>query len=1550
MKSIALCFLELTSFLFFIQIAQAQQPVISSVSPAAGNTGASVIINGSNFDATPGNNNVFFGAAKAVVTTASPTQLSVTVPAGALHYPVTVNTATGTGYSSQAFLPTHPAGVVNFNNRCFAAAVDAATATAPESAVLIDLDGDGKPDMVTANSTAGNISVFRSTSTNGTVSFAAKVDIAGGTSPVGIAAGDLNGDGKPDIAVTNLAVTPKVSVFINTSTAGSVSFAARVEFTAGSSPRGIDINDIDADGKPDIIVTNQGAASFSVFQNTTTGGTVSFAPKMDFVTGSNPYNITARDIDGDGKADVAVTNQTSGNISVFRNTSTAGSISFAAKIDFATGTLPRGIAAGDVDADGKPDIATGNFGTSNISVLRNTSTTGSISFAAKVDFALAPLAQTEQLAIGDLNGDGKPDIAVPDPYTGNLHVNVFRNTSVSGTVSFAARVFYGTGAGSAPRNIVIGDVDGDGRPDMGVVCNGNNKVSVFRNITPPVINNFSPVTAQAGSSVTITGYNFRNTAAENLVFFGAAKATVTASSNTSLTVTVPNGSTHLPISVTADGLTGHAKLPFVLTFSGGDSIIANSFKARVLGGGTSNGKDIVMDDFDGDGKNDVVTQNYANSTLTSFRNMSSGGNIFFLSSGSVTNFGNSVGLASGDLNGDGKPELIAAEGPNNAVTIYRNTSTVAILFATGITIGVSAEASAAFVADLNDDGRPEVIVDTKGYIAILPNTTTGTGTLSFGTPVLIGMVDYRDRLAVADFDGDGKVDIVSGQSAMRNTSTNGVISFSSLSNFAPVLISDFYVTADFNGDGKPDLAELTSNQRRVRFYSNTSTPGTISFSLQAGTYKTGTYPVKMAAADLNGDSKPDIAVCSEEQDAMSVFANATTGSAIQFIPKVDYAAGHWPYGTALGDLDGDAKPDMVVANWQDNSFSVLQFGLDVVPSNLPKVNSFTPASGPVGTTVSISGNNFGNTVNDNIVFFGGVKAEVTSANATSLTVKIPVGAANNKLFSVTNAAGLTGYSQKPFRVIFPGGGPVFTATSFDTAKIFAASTDPWGLCMGDLDGDGKNDVALANSGSGSVSVFRNKSIPGGVAFDARTDIAAGSSPKACTIADLNADGKPELLVANAASNTVSVFRNTSTPGVISFAAPVLCYTDSSGFGNPLALLVHDLDGDGKPDLAVANANSTYCTFFRNTTSSPGGPISFAWKVSYIGGYSPNILAVCDLDNNGKPDIVAGNEGQNQLFVLSNTSTVGMISFARGENFSPNSTYGISGIVVTDVDENNSFDFAFATASNGLSQMLNQSIRGTHNFQAPDNYGPGGIASKHIAGDDLDGDGRLDMAMLNLFERSALVYKGRDSAQSYFRNPYSYLVTPGTHTATDIITGDIDGDGKPDIATCTISQPYLTILRNKVGEPERLCPNGGITLTSHLTGAASYQWQVSTDNGATFTNISNNANYNGTATIALQLATIPSSWTGYQYRCVANGLGTETFTIRFYNTWTGAINSQWENPGNWSCGAVPDIYTDVVINPGATIVVNSNVSIATLIVGPGASFTVNAPFTVTLLGH
>jgi 6-phosphogluconolactonase (cycloisomerase 2 family) len=224
--------------------------------------------------------------------------------------------------------------------------------------------------LAVANSGSNTVSVFRNTSTSGSIvagSFAAKVDFTTGTQPNSVAIGDLDGNGKPDLAVANVG-SASVSVFRNTSTSiAAGSFAAKVDFATGTSPRSVAIGDLDGNGKPDLAVANVGSASVSVFRNTSTSGSIaagSFAAKVDFATGTSPRSVAIGDLDGNGKPDLAVANQNSATVSVFRNTSTSGSIaagSFAAKVDFTTGTFPSSVAIGDLDGDGKPYSAAANF-------------------------------------------------------------------------------------------------------------------------------------------------------------------------------------------------------------------------------------------------------------------------------------------------------------------------------------------------------------------------------------------------------------------------------------------------------------------------------------------------------------------------------------------------------------------------------------------------------------------------------------------------------------------------------------------------------------------------------------------------------------------------------------------------------------------------------------------------------------------------------------------------------------------------------------------------------------------------------------------------------------------------------------------------------------------------------------------------------------------------------------------------------------------------------------------------------------------------------------
>ncbi len=146
-----------------------------------------------------------------------------------------------------------------------------------------------------------------------------------------------------------------------------------------------------------------------------------------------------------------------------------------------------------------------------------------------------------------------------------------------------------------------------------------------------------------------------------------------------------------------------------------------------------------------------------------------------------------------------------------------------------------------------------------------------------------------------------------------------------------------------------------------------------------------------------------------------------------------------------------------------------------------------------------------------------------------------------------------------------------------------------------------------------------------------------------------------------------------------------------------------------------------------------------------------------------------------------------------------------------------------------------------------------------------------------------------------------------------------------------------------------CAGANLSYVSNISGAT-YQWQV--DLGSGFTNIVDGAVYGGSATNTLTLTAPPTAYNNYRYRCVVDGTSfSNVFTYKVGNNWTGAINTDWTVPGNWSCGTVPDQYTNVQINAGAPNypVVGLNVTIRSLKVNTGATVTVSPGFTMTITG-
>jgi hypothetical protein len=490
----------------------------------------------------------------------------------------------------------------------------------------------------------------------------------------------------------------------------------------------------------------------------------------------------------------------------------------------------------------------------------------------------------------------------------------------------------------------------------------------------PWITSFHPAVAPSGSLVNLVGTNFSAIASNNVVYFGATRAHVTAASETSLSVLVPVGATFAPPTVTVNGLMGAARQGFIPTFSGGGLLVATNFAPRFNLPTGDGPHQVVIADLDGDGKPDLaVTDNYAH-TISVYRNISAVGTLdadsfaprVVLPANPATY--SPYLLVAGDVDGDGRLDLVATDVHGNTVSVFRNQATPGTLevesFAPFVTFAVGAGPRALALADLDGDGRPEIVTANHegNTISILRNQSSPgeINASSFAPQLEFPAGPGAFGVVVADLDGDAKLDIATANLAgnsitlFRNIGTGPLTaaSFAAPVTFSGPAHLHYIRAADLDRDGRPELVVTSYLGQSLTVYRNQAMPGVLDASSFAPgiTYGMSGRGHTSALGDVNGDGKLDVVVDTEIADSIAIFQNQHGDGAFtndSFAARINLAAGWNAWGVAVGDLDGDGRPDIVFANAYHDTISIYH-NRSSINTNPPPITCVHPPNGLVG--------------------------------------------------------------------------------------------------------------------------------------------------------------------------------------------------------------------------------------------------------------------------------------------------------------------------------------------------------------------------------------------------------------------------------------------------------------------------------------------------------------------------------------------------------------------------------------------------------------------------
>jgi hypothetical protein len=988
--------------------------------------------------------------------------------------------------------------------QAFAAQATYTTNATPTGIAIGDFNGDGIPDVVVTNQGSNTVGVFLGTG-NGT--FGAEQTFATGSSPYQVVVGDFNKDGRLDIAVANSA-GGSVSVLLNTTSGGVLSFAPQASYTVGTTPESLAVGDFNGDGNLDLAVANFGSANVSILLGSASGV---FGTQTTFAVGTNPISIAVGDFIGNGRLDLAVANNGAGTVGVLLGN---GEGAFGTQVPYGVGTSPSSVVVGDFLGNGILDLVASNQIAGTVSVLLGT---GSGTFGTQTPYAVG--TDPVSIAVGDFNEDGNLDLVVAN--YGNNNVGILLGNGVGG---LAPQAIYTTSSG--PYSLAVGSFDGDGNPEVAVANQGATNFGVL----------LSQVTQTAATPATAVKVVGSGTVHQVDANYPATSYYSTSTSSPTIPLTSSKAAPTLTLT------------PYPLYSHFGASVTLTATLAPYNAGSlTTNGETVTF---------------YNGATNLGPGTLSSG-----VATLSLTTL--PVGTASLTATYPGDTDFTTSTSNlvSYSVSTYVPTSTTLALSSSSVPAGTMV----TFVATVND-GAPVALgtvkfcdVTTATYCLSPPAlmgtaqlTATGTATIRLApgpgshsytavfvatqtneaststaepltvtagttTTAIVSSGSVGAYILTATVVGNGALSPSGGVSFLDTSNSNVVVSsgtlgtgtlfqtFSSQVNYGADNTPTGVVAGDFAGNGIQDLVVADSGQNKISVLLGT---GTGTFATQA-TY-TVPSPQGLAVGDFNGDGKLDLVVVDGLGGGLNILLGNGDGT---FQAATQYYSATQPYSVTVADFNADGKLDLAVANNQGDTISILLGNGD---GTFQAPVNYVVGDGPEFIAVGDFKNN------------GILDLAVTNTAANPNTVSILFGTGTG---------------------------------TFGTQVTYPVGFEPEGLAVGDFRGLGRLDLAVVNNGDGDVGILLGN---GDGTFQSQTTYSTGSNsnPSAVAIGDFNGDGIPDLAVANQTDpGNVGILLGTGTG---TFQAQVTYLTGSASSGT-CCVAVADFNGDGIPDVAAANS-------------------------------------------------------------------------------------------------------------------------------------------------------------------------------------------------------------------------------------------------------------------------------------------------------------------------------------------------------------------------------------------